>query len=264
MGWRAIRFCLERRDIFEVQLRAILRAGIFGQLKLMYPMISSVEEVIKANAILAEVKEELNREGIAHAEDFEVGAMIEIPSAALTVDIIAKEVDFFSIGTNDLIQYTLAVERVNDKIAHLYQPCHPAVLRLVKRIVDEGQKNNIWVGLCGEMAADPAMCLILLGMGTDGHIASLFPGTAALAEQRRWVVENYVEKLKAWRVTLTYPIINAARHVVFLISGAAKAEPLTRVRAGEPLPAALVQPAQGQLVWLVDKSATSHSVFLVT
>jgi len=167
LGWRAIRFCLERRDVFEVQLRAILRAGVFGNLKLMYPMISDVEEVIKANAILAEVKEQLNREGIPHAEDFEIGVMIEVPSAALTVDIVAKEVDFFSIGTNDLIQYTLAVERVNDKIAHLYQPCHPAVLRLVKRIVEEGHRNNIWVGICGEMAADPAMCLILLGMGLD-------------------------------------------------------------------------------------------------
>jgi len=167
LGWRAIRFCLERRDIFEVQLRAILRAGVFGQLKLMYPMISCVDEVIKANAIVEEVKEQLNKEGMPHAEDFEIGAMIEVPSAAMTVDIIAKHVDFFSIGTNDLIQYTLAVERVNDKIAHLYQPCHPAVLRLLKRIIDEGHRNNIWVGICGEMAADPAMCLLLVGMGID-------------------------------------------------------------------------------------------------
>jgi phosphotransferase system enzyme I (PtsI) len=167
LGWRAIRFCLERRDIFEVQLRAILRAGVFGKLKLMYPLISCVDEVIKANAIVQQVKDQLNSEGFPHARDFEIGAMIEVPSAAMTVDIIANHVDFFSIGTNDLIQYTLAVERVNDKIAHLYQPCHPSILRLLRRIVDEGHRNNIWVGICGEMAADPAMCLLLVGMGID-------------------------------------------------------------------------------------------------
>jgi phosphotransferase system enzyme I (PtsI) len=167
LGWRAIRFCLERRDIFEVQLRAILRAGAHGPLKLMYPLISCVSEVVQANAIVEEVKQQLRKEGLPHAEAFEIGAMIEVPSAAMTADIIAKKVDFFSIGTNDLIQYTMAVERVNDKIAHLYQPCHPAVLRFLKRVVEEGHRNNIWVGICGEMAADPAMVLLLLGMGID-------------------------------------------------------------------------------------------------
>lgn len=167
LGWRAIRFCLERRDIFEVQLRAILRAGAHGPLKLMYPLISCVSEVIQANAVVEEVKRQLREEGLPHAEDFEIGAMIEVPSAAMTVDIIAKEVDFFSLGTNDLIQYTMAAERVNDKIAHLYQPCHPAVLRFLKHVVEEGHRNNIWVGICGEMAGDPAMAFLLLGMGID-------------------------------------------------------------------------------------------------
>ncbi len=167
LGWRAIRFCLERLDIFKVQLRAILRAGVYGDMKLMYPMVSSVDEVVRANAVVDEVKEELLREGVPFAESFEIGAMIEIPSAALTAEIIAKEVDFFSIGTNDLIQYTLAVERTNDKIAHLYKPCHPGVLRLVRKTIDDGHNNGIWVGMCGEMAAEAPMSLILLGMGLD-------------------------------------------------------------------------------------------------
>ncbi|NQT82408.1 phosphoenolpyruvate--protein phosphotransferase [bacterium] len=215
LGWRAIRFCLERRDIFEVQLRAILRAGVFGNLKLMYPMISCVKEVIKANTIVAEVKEELGREGIPHAEDFEIGVMIEVPSAALTVDILAKEVDFFSIGTNDLIQYTLAVDRVNDKIAHLYQPCHPAILRLVKRTVEEGHRNNIWVGICGEMAADPAMCLILLGMGLDEISASpaVVPGIKNVIRGLSYAdAKEFIEEV----MTYTSPaeIESRAREVV--------------------------------------------------
>ena len=167
LGWRAIRFCLQRLDLFKVQLRAILRASVYGNLKLMYPMISNVDEFLQANAVVNEVKQELGAEGIPFDEGFEIGAMIEIPSAALTADILGKYASFFSIGTNDLIQYTLAVERTNDRIAHLYKPCHPGVLRLIKNTINEAHKNNIWVGICGEMASEPAFSILLVGMGMD-------------------------------------------------------------------------------------------------
>ncbi len=167
LGWRAIRFCLAQPDVFLTQLRAILRASAHRNVQVMYPMISNVDEVIHANRILDQAKLELKREGVEFDEDIEVGAMIEIPSAALTAHLMTRHVRFFSIGTNDLIQYTLAVDRVNERITYLYEPTHPAILRLIRHVVNVARDHGIRTDVCGEMAGNPVLAPLLVGLGVD-------------------------------------------------------------------------------------------------
>ncbi|WP_440862735.1 phosphoenolpyruvate-protein phosphotransferase PtsI [Symbiopectobacterium purcellii] len=167
LGWRAIRICLDRKEILHAQLRAILRASVFGKLRIMFPMIISVEEVRALKAELELLKSQLRAEGKAFDESIEVGVMVETPAAAAIANHLAKEVDFFSIGTNDLTQYTLAVDRGNELISHLYNPMSPAVLRLIKQVIDASHAEGKWTGMCGELAGDERATLLLLGMGLD-------------------------------------------------------------------------------------------------
>jgi phosphotransferase system enzyme I (PtsI) len=201
LGERAIRYCLENPSMFKAQLRAIVRASAVGNVKIMFPMISGLEELRRAIAVLEECKGELEREGQAFNRETEVGAMIEIPSAAISADRLAREVDFFSIGTNDLIQYAIAVDRVNERIAHLYEPTHPAVLRLLKMVADAGHSEGIWVGVCGEMAGDLALVPMLLGLGMD----ELSVGTSLVPQVKRAVqtlVHSECQELATHLLTL--------------------------------------------------------------
>lgn len=167
LGFRAIRLCLEEQDIFRTQLRALLRASTFGNLKIMFPMIATLDEFRQAKAILEEEKQALLAAGTTISETIEVGIMVEIPSTAIQADQFAKEVDFFSIGTNDLIQYTMAADRMNERVSYLYQPYNPAILRLVKMVIDASHREGKWTGMCGEMAGDEIAIPLLLGLGLD-------------------------------------------------------------------------------------------------
>jgi phosphoenolpyruvate-protein phosphotransferase (PTS system enzyme I) len=167
LGWRAIRFCLAQPELFCAQLRAILRASAEGNVKMMYPMISGLDELNQANALVEKCKIELREKKIPFNENLEIGVMIEIPSAALIADALAKRAKFFSIGSNDLIQYTLAADRTNEKVSHLYEPTHPAIVKLIKATVDASHRHGIWTGVCGEIGGDAVLVPLLIGLGVD-------------------------------------------------------------------------------------------------
>ena len=193
LGWRAIRFCLSREDVFKIQLRAILRAAVYGDTRIMFPMIATADELDRALAVVDSARAELVATGQKACMDLPIGIMIEVPSAAMTSDILARKADFFSIGTNDLIQYTMAVDRGNEKVAYLHEPYHPAVLRLVQRTIDNGKAAGIPVGMCGEMAGDPASAVLLLGLGLDEFSMS----SAAIPAVKRAIRSTSLAEAKA-------------------------------------------------------------------
>jgi len=195
LGLRAIRLCLANPEVFYSQLRAILRASAFGNAKIMFPFITNISEVRRAKELLQEIRNELDRKGIAYDHNMEVGIMIETPAAALTAEHLAKEVDFFSLGTNDLIQYTMAVDRVNESVAELYNPLHPAIIGLIQRTVEAAHKAGIWVGICGEMASDPALAVLLIGLGID----ELSVSSVAVLQLKRVIRSITLDDVRSFR-----------------------------------------------------------------
>ncbi|SDJ61721.1 phosphoenolpyruvate--protein phosphotransferase [Salimicrobium halophilum] len=198
LGYRAIRLCLERDDIFRTQLRALLRAGVYGNLKIMFPMIATLDEFRQAKAILMEEKDNLKSEGVDVAENFEVGMMVEIPATAVIARQFAKEVDFFSIGTNDLIQYTMAADRMNERVSYLYQPYNPAILNLVSNVIDAAHAEGKWAGMCGEMAGDEIAIPILLSLGLDEFsmsATSILPARTQLLGLSQEEMKGYKDEL---------------------------------------------------------------------
>jgi phosphoenolpyruvate-protein phosphotransferase (PTS system enzyme I) len=198
LGFRAIRLCLERDDIFRTQLRALLRASTYGNLKIMFPMIATLDEFRQAKALLLEEKANLKNEGVDVSEDIEVGIMVEIPSTAVTARQFAKEVDFFSIGTNDLIQYTMAADRMNERVSYLYQPYHPAILNLVNNVIEAAHAEGKWAGMCGEMAGDSIAIPILLGLGLDEFsmsATSILPARTQIKDLSKGEMASYKEQL---------------------------------------------------------------------
>jgi phosphotransferase system enzyme I (PtsI) len=204
LGWRGIRFCLARKDIFITQLRAILRASVDGNVKIMYPMISNMDELIQANEVLAEAKASLAAEGIEFDDESEIGIMIETPAAVMIARELAKRVNFFSIGSNDLIQYALAADRGNEKVAYLYEPLHPAVLRFISQTISAGKEAGIWVGLCGEMSSDLVCAFVLLGMGIDEMSASPYV-VPEIKEMVRSIYYSDAEKVAAEALQMIDP-----------------------------------------------------------